>query len=62
MTITGIFYLENNLIEKAFTTNRLELLKLLSSQIAISIENAQLYDQLEEYSRTQERKLIERTQ
>jgi len=60
--LTGIFYLENNLIEGAFTTNRLELLKLLSAQIAISIENAQLYDQLEEYSRTQERKVIERTQ
>ncbi|MEG4294324.1 AAA family ATPase [Microcoleus sp. C2C3] len=60
--LTGIFYLENNLIEGAFTTNRLELLKLLSAQIAISLENAQLYDQLEEYSRTQERKVIERTQ
>jgi PAS domain S-box-containing protein len=60
--LTGIFYLENNLIEGAFTTNRLELLKLLSAQIAISIENAQLYDQLEDYSRTQERKVIERTQ
>jgi GAF domain-containing protein len=60
--LTGIFYLENNLIEGAFTTNRLELLKLLSAQIAISLENAQLYDQLEDYSRTQERKVIERTQ
>ncbi|MEG4031051.1 MULTISPECIES: PAS domain S-box protein, partial [unclassified Microcoleus] len=44
------------------TTDRLELLKLLSAQIAISIENAQLYEQLGEYSRTLERKVIERTQ
>ncbi|MEG4147396.1 PAS domain S-box protein, partial [Microcoleus sp. Pol12B5] len=60
--LTGLLYLENNLIEGAFTTDRLELLKLLSAQIAISIENAQLYDQLGEYSRTLERKVIERTQ
>ncbi|MEG4627993.1 AAA family ATPase, partial [Microcoleus sp. w1-18aA5] len=40
--LTGLLYLENNLIEGAFTTDRLELLKLLSAQIAISIENAQL--------------------
>ncbi|MEG3920361.1 PAS domain S-box protein, partial [Microcoleus sp. T3_A4] len=52
----------NNLTEGAFTTDRLELLKLLSAQIAISIENAQLYEQLGEYSRTLERKVIERTQ
>ncbi|MEG5042523.1 MULTISPECIES: hypothetical protein [unclassified Microcoleus] len=35
---------------------------MLSPQIAISIENAQRYDQLGGYSRTLERKVIERTQ
>lgn len=44
--LTGIIYLENNLISGAFTPKRLEVLKLLSSQIAISIENANLYSQL----------------
>ncbi|MEG4145195.1 AAA family ATPase [Microcoleus sp. Pol12B5] len=43
----GIFYLENNLATGAFTPNRLAVLKLLSSQAAISIENAQLYANLE---------------
>src|SRR4028118_2318022 len=43
----GIFYLENNLATGAFTPDRLAVLKLLSSQAAISIENAQLYANLE---------------
>jgi predicted ATPase/signal transduction histidine kinase/tRNA A-37 threonylcarbamoyl transferase component Bud32 len=46
--LTGILYLENNLTTGAFTEERLELLKLLSSQLAISIENALLYNNLEE--------------
>jgi class 3 adenylate cyclase len=41
--LTGILYLENNLTTGAFTPKRLEVLNLLSSQIAISIENARLY-------------------
>ena len=40
---TGILYLENNLTTGAFTPKRIELLNLLLSQIAISIENARLY-------------------
>jgi predicted ATPase/signal transduction histidine kinase/tRNA A-37 threonylcarbamoyl transferase component Bud32 len=46
--LTGIFYLENHLTTGAFTPERLEILNLLSSQIAISIENARFYAQLEE--------------
>jgi len=46
--LTGIVYLENNLTTGAFTADRLELLKLLSAQIAISIENASLYTSLEQ--------------
>ncbi len=52
--LTGILYLENNLTTGAFTPERLELLNLLSSQLAISIENARLYNHLEE-------KVVERT-
>ncbi len=44
--LTGIIYLENNLTTGAFTPDRLEVLKLLSSQAAISIENAKLYSEL----------------
>ena len=40
---TGIVYLENNQANGAFTNSRLEILKLLTSQAAIAIENAHLY-------------------
>ncbi|MBE9161598.1 AAA family ATPase [Tychonema sp. LEGE 06208] len=43
--LIGILYLENNLTIGAFTSDRVELLNLLCSQAAISIENARLYQQ-----------------
>jgi predicted ATPase/serine phosphatase RsbU (regulator of sigma subunit)/tRNA A-37 threonylcarbamoyl transferase component Bud32 len=46
--LTGILYLENNLTTEAFTPESLEVLKVLSSQLAISIENALLYRTLEQ--------------
>ncbi|MBD1923020.1 GAF domain-containing protein, partial [Microcoleus sp. FACHB-831] len=67
--LIGIVYLENNLTTSAFTSDRIEILSILCSQAAISIENALLYDnlqqaneQLEDYSRTLEVKVEERTQ
>ena len=51
--LTGVLYLENNASKGAFTPKRLRLLSLLSSQMAISIENAQFYAKLE--SKVQER-------
>ncbi|MGC1245943.1 MAG: AAA family ATPase [Spirulinaceae cyanobacterium] len=42
-TLVGIVYLENSLIAEAFTPDRSELLHLLSSQAAISLENARSY-------------------
>ncbi|OKH55528.1 serine/threonine protein kinase [Calothrix sp. HK-06] len=59
--LIGILYLENNLTIGAFTPQRLEVLQLLSSQAAISIENARLYHDLEEYNRTLEVRVKERT-
>jgi len=44
----GLLYLENNVTTNAFTQERVELLNLLSGQIAISIENALLIENLEE--------------
>ena len=44
--LSGIIYLENNLVEGAFTPWRLEVIKHLSSQIAISLENARLHENL----------------
>lgn len=46
--LIAILYLENKLAVKAFTPNRVEILKLLSSQAAISIENARIYNKLEQ--------------
>ncbi len=46
--LIGIFYLENNLTSDAFTPDRLEILRILSAQAAISIKNALLYQTLEQ--------------
>ncbi|WP_141431863.1 AAA family ATPase [Bacillus sp. 03113] len=46
--LIGVLYLENNLITHAFTQERIEILSLLASQAAISIQNAQIYSILEE--------------
>jgi predicted ATPase/signal transduction histidine kinase/CheY-like chemotaxis protein/tRNA A-37 threonylcarbamoyl transferase component Bud32 len=73
--LIGILYLENHLTTGAFTAERVEVLQLLSAQAAISIENACLYqdlatanadlkrshEQLEDYSKTLEVKVEERT-
>jgi len=53
--LIGILYLENNLTTGAFTPDRLQLINMLSAQLAISIENASLYNNLEN-------KVAERTQ
>ncbi|MEG4572688.1 AAA family ATPase [Microcoleus sp. N3A4] len=67
--LVGILYLENNLTSEAFSPTRLEILKILSSQAAISLKNAVLVanlsaakEQLEDYSRTLEVRVEERTQ
>lgn len=43
-TLVGVLYLENNLARGAFTKKRIGLLELLSTQAAISLENAALYE------------------
>jgi predicted ATPase/transcriptional regulator with GAF, ATPase, and Fis domain len=42
----GVLYLENNLTTGAFTPARLEILRVLAAQAAISLENARLYEGL----------------
>jgi diguanylate cyclase (GGDEF)-like protein len=54
--LKGIVYLENNLSDHVFTTERLNILKILASQASISIENAQLYENME--SKVKERTLL----
>jgi diguanylate cyclase (GGDEF)-like protein len=54
--LTGVLYLENNRMTGSFTANHVQILKLIASQAAISIENAKFYNQLEDkvQERTQE--------
>jgi predicted ATPase/signal transduction histidine kinase len=44
--LVGALYLENSLTPRVFTSAKIAVLKLLSSQAAISLENVRLYDEL----------------
>jgi len=46
--LKGVVYLENNLSDHVFTSERLKILQILSAQAAISIENARLYGNMED--------------
>jgi predicted ATPase/signal transduction histidine kinase len=46
----GILYLENNLATGVFTSDRVAILNILCSQAAISLQNARLYQQSQEYA------------
>ncbi|MCV6636101.1 AAA family ATPase [Candidatus Albibeggiatoa sp. nov. NOAA] len=52
--LVGVMYLENNLAEGVFTPNRLKVLTLLSTQMAISLENAQFVAEIEAARKTAE--------
>ncbi|MGR3179759.1 MAG: ATP-binding response regulator [Candidatus Anammoxibacter sp.] len=56
--LIGILYLENNLAKGVFTDDRLELLKILSAQVAVSIENALFYSTLENKVKERTEELI----
>ena len=53
--LSGIVYLENNLSTWAFKKDRLEMLNMLSTQAAISIENARFYNKVAELNQAYER-------
>jgi predicted ATPase/serine phosphatase RsbU (regulator of sigma subunit)/tRNA A-37 threonylcarbamoyl transferase component Bud32 len=59
--LSGILYLENNIANNAFTADRVEILQILSAEIAISLENARLYRQLAQYNQTLEEAVKDRT-
>src|SRR5215468_6270477 len=50
--LVGMLYLENRLASNAFTPARIELLTLLASQAAISLQNARLYTDLRQSEET----------
>jgi len=41
----GVIYFENNLTSDAFTSERVEMFRLLSAQMAIAIENSRLFEE-----------------
>jgi predicted ATPase/serine phosphatase RsbU (regulator of sigma subunit) len=57
--LTGLLYLENRLAADVFSADQVELLEVLSTQAAISLENARLYEEMEERVRDRTRKLEE---
>ncbi|WP_428034589.1 diguanylate cyclase [Amphritea sp.] len=57
----AVLYIENNLASGVFTSGRVEVIRLLAAQASVAIENARLYEQIQDYSRTLEEKVIERT-
>lgn len=57
--LTGLLYLENNLIKGAFTLAKVRILEVLAAQAAISIENARLYDEMEQRVAERTRELVE---
>ncbi|HEX6863485.1 MAG TPA: ATP-binding protein, partial [Thermoanaerobaculia bacterium] len=54
----GVLYLENNLATRAFAPDRVRVLQLLSSQMAISLQNSLLFEKL--HAEVEERRRAER--
>ncbi|WP_230172369.1 ATP-binding sensor histidine kinase [Pseudomonas sp. Bi123] len=50
-TLIGLVYLENSLVPKLFSAERLTMLEILASQAAVSLHTARLYAQLVEDTR-----------
>ena len=53
--LTGLLYLENNMVSGAFTQGRLEILNILATQAAVSIENASYFSQINALNASYER-------
>lgn len=59
--LLGILYLENRSIQNVYSDERIEILKLLSNQAAISIVHARLYQQVVEHATSLEKRVEDRT-
>ncbi|MEH1942380.1 MAG: AAA family ATPase [Nostoc sp.] len=57
--LIGLLYLENALTIGAFTSDRTEIIQLLCAQAAISLENARLFQESQNYAHQLERSLQE---
>ncbi|MDZ8087191.1 MAG: AAA family ATPase [Nostoc sp. DedQUE12b] len=57
--LIGLLYLENKLTIGAFTSDRTEVIQLLCAQAAISLENARLYQESQNYAHQLERAIAQ---
>lgn len=53
--VQAAVYMENNLTHSAFTKERVEVIKLLAAQAAISMENARIYEEQQKLLKAQKR-------
>jgi len=59
--ISGVLYLENTHTADAFQLDRVQTLEIIASQAAISLENAQMYQDLQDLNKNLEQLVNERT-
>lgn len=59
--LEGMLYLENNMTDGVFDDQRLEVLTMLSSEMAISLKNARMFEDLRNYNSKLEDRVAERT-
>jgi PAS domain S-box-containing protein len=59
--LIGVLYLEHRLVPDVFTVGQLSVLEQLAAQAAVSIENSQLVDRLEDHQRRLEEHVQQRT-
>ena len=57
----GVLWLENDFSETSFSSSHLQLLQLLCSQAALSIDNARLYMELSESNHHLRQLVLQRT-
>jgi histidine kinase len=55
--VMGVIYLENNVATHAFSQGRLKSIEILAGQMAIALENAQMYEALTKREQTLEREV-----
>ena len=60
--LTGLLYLENDLVRGAFTASRIAVLEVLAAQAAISLENSTLYASLQKAHEELEQRVTARTE
>ncbi len=60
--IKAIIYFENSLVKGVFSINKVELIKVLAGQVATSLENASLYEEMGERVEARTKELTQKNQ